>query len=911
VKILLKTLFLLSFIIADNNSAQVYLGDYTSFSALGNSVTINADTSSLKIIFYKPDIVRIDFHPSPTTIIDSSFIVIRDTNEIVGYNLENFSDRIEISTQAMLIICQKYPVRLAVKRADGELLLTEPQSGGVAVNGNERIVNFILDNNDHFYGTGERGTDLDKRGQSFSSYNTQIGGYNTPLPTMNINVPFLANKKGYAVYFDNTYPGFFDLGNSDPLKFSYKVTGGEMSYYLFVAKTIPEQLEKYTWLTGRQPLPPKWALGYIQSKFGYRNESQAVYLVQTMRQEQIPCDAVVLDLYWFKYMGDISWDFVSWPDPFQIMQDFLNEGIKTIVITEPYIIEYSSNFSAAVSNNYLAFSQPGNPVLIPNWWSCGCDAGLLDLTNPAAKQWWWSKHPAFWGDQLSGIWTDLGEPEAHPPTMNHYLGSRDRVHNVFDFFWSQLMYNGINQIRPDKRVFNLTRSGFAGSQRYSVIPWSGDVAKSFGGLKVQLPMLLNMGMSGLTYHNSDIGGFCCGTTTPELYVRWMQYGTFCPITRAHGIDSQPTEPWGFGTAAEEICRKYISLRYQLLPYIYTMAYENYSTGMPLARPLFFEYSGVEFLNNYSDEYLWGDNFLVSPVVEEGLTSKNIYIPEGGWVDFFSDQVYRGPQNIVMQVPIDKLPLFVRRGSIIPMLRVMDYVDEFPADTMVLEIYPAPGTEAHFTLYEDDGESLDYQSGSYAMTEFSQNISAGDELNIIVNPSIGDYIGKLTERTYLSSVHHMLSVPTYVYKNGAVLTQRNSYGELRNNPEGYYYDNSRLILYVQIKAETDSLYQITAGGITLIINDQNPAYPEKFVLEQNYPNPFNPATTFWYSIPGESKVIIKIFDVLGNEIRTLVNEVKPAGRYEVVFNAVGLPSGVYFYRIQAGTFTNTRKMILLR
>ena len=228
-KILGKTLLLLLFLSLTNSFAQTYLGNYTSHSFSGNSVTINADTSSLKFIFYKPGIVRIEFYPSSSTSIDSSFIVVQDTNEAVGYTLDDYTDRIEISTSAMQIICNKYPVRLSVKNADGTLLLSEPQNGGIAVNGDERIVNFNLDNDDHFYGTGERGTDLDKRGQSLYSYNTQIGGYNSPLATMNINVTFLADKKGFAIYFDNTFPGNFELGNVNPSQFSYGVIGGEMS----------------------------------------------------------------------------------------------------------------------------------------------------------------------------------------------------------------------------------------------------------------------------------------------------------------------------------------------------------------------------------------------------------------------------------------------------------------------------------------------------------------------------------------------------------------------------------------------------------------------------------------------------------------------------------------------------------
>ncbi|MCH7516487.1 MAG: hypothetical protein IIB08_05115 [Bacteroidetes bacterium] len=179
-------------------------------------------------------------------------------------------------------------------------------------------------------------------------------------------------------------------------------------------------------------MPPRWAFGFIQSKFGYENEGEARFTVQTLRQRKIPSDAIILDLFWFKNMGDISWDFTKWSDPFQMMTDFLDDGMKTIVITEPYIVEYSPNFQPAIANNFLASNSSGQPYLLPGWWSCGCNAGLLDLTNPSARQWWWDKHPIFFGDELSGIWTDLGEPENHPEGMTHFLGSRNKVHNIFN-----------------------------------------------------------------------------------------------------------------------------------------------------------------------------------------------------------------------------------------------------------------------------------------------------------------------------------------------------------------------------------------------------------------------------------------------------------------------------------------------
>ena len=908
----LITSILFYFVLQISSSGQTYLGNFTDYSVSGNAIEINADTSSVIFIFYKPDIVRVDYHPSPTTRIDSSFVVIRDTVETINFNVSNLSDQLIIESSGLKIVLEKFPLRISFQNSSGELLLSEPAAGGISNQGEERQINFNLTAAESFYGTGERGTSLNKRGQSFYSFNSQIGGYNSPLSTMNINVPFIASTNGYSLYIDNTYPGWFDFGKDDPAKFYYKAFDGEMSYYLFAAETIPEQIEKYTWLTGRQPLPPKWALGYIQSKYGYRNENDARSMVQTMRQKEIPCDAIILDLYWFNQMGDIIWNFPNWPSPYQMMQDFLDEGIKTIVITEPYIVEYSTKFQAAYNNGYLGFDSQGQPLLIPNWWSCGgCDAGLLDITNPEARQWWWSHHPDFFGNELAGIWTDLGEPEAHPGIMNHYLGSRDKVHNIYNFLWAQLIYNGINQIRPNKRVFNLTRSGFAGIQRYGVIPWSGDVAKDFGGLKVQLPMLLNMGMSGLAYHNSDIGGFCCGTTTPELYIRWMQYGTFCPVTRAHGVDNQPTEPWGYGIEAEQIAKKYIELRYSLLPYIYTMAYENYKTGMPLARPLIFDYPEVLSYRNYSDAYMWGSSLLVAPVVDEGSTIKNVSFPEGEWVDFFTDEVIEGGGSRIVQAPLEKLPVYIKRGSIIPRQPAMNYVDEFPQDTLMLEIYPSPYYDASFSLYEDDGISLDYQSGYYATTDLSQSISANDELIINISSSVGNFNGKLLHKIYLSDIHHMAVSPTSVLSNGIPIQQRFSYSELRSNENGFYHDASKNILYVQIKGSTDSSYQITASDIVLNSEQIQKLQPEKFILYQNYPNPFNPITSIEYQLPIDSKVSLTVYNILGEQITTLVNEKQSAGVYTLKFDASKLSSGIYIYRLKAGTFTQTKKMILLR
>ncbi len=918
------TLFsLILLFVPANLKSQTYLGNYTSYKIEGKAVQVFADTESVTFIFYRPDILRVDFLPSLSTRFDSSFVVIKDTAETVNINVSENDSSLIISSSELKIICRKNPLRISYFDSQDKLLLSEPITGGIGYNQNQRIINFKITSGDHFYGTGERGTSLDKLGQAFDSYNTQIGGYSTPLPTMNINIPFIASTNGYGIYFEDTYPGNFDIGNTNASIFTYKVNGGEISYFLIVSPTIPGQLEGYTWLTGRQPLPPRWAFGYIQSKYGYRNESDAENMIQAMRQNHIPCDAIVLDLYWYNNMGDLSWNQSAWPNPYQMMDNFLSEGIKTILITEPYFTQSSTNFSAGNANGYFAKDGSGNTYQISNWWSCGCNAALLDISNPEAQNWFWNKYESFMGTEAAGLWTDLGEPETDFSGMKFYLGSRDKVHNIYDLLWAKTIFNGFNKFRPDQRIFNLTRSGYAGIQRYGVIPWSGDVSKTFGGLAVQLPMLLNMGMSGLAYHNSDIGGFCCGTPTDELYVRWMEYGTFCPITRAHGVDTDHgTEPYSYSPEAEQICKNYIQLRYRLLPYIYTMAYQNYLTGMPLARPLFFDYPNDNNLTNESSSYLWGNDFLVSPVVQSGQTTKTIYLPEGNWIYYWNDKTYQGSQNITVSTPLNILPLFVKEGSIIPMEPVMDYTDEYPMDTLFLNIYPSSTKEADFSLYEDDGKTLDYQTGSYCVTDFTaQVVQSNSNNNIIVNigQSAGTFSGKVKNRSYVSIIHKINSNPSTVYSNGVELPEVQSYVSLRSSLQGYFFDPGTNKLYVQVLASTDSSYRISINNIILNNIDSKNSIPSVFALEQNYPNPFNPTTTIEYKLKAGGKVSLKVFDLLGREVASLVNQYQNAGYYSTKFDGKNLSSGIYFYRLtvkynENGSsmfYTDSKKLVLIK
>ena len=864
-------------------------------------VIVRADSAALRFVVYRSEIVRVDYLPHTGVVSDSSLVVIRDTTEPVSLTLAETDSTIELSTSALSILCTRRPLRLRYRSASGTTVLEETPAGGFRSIGPLRDVRFRLHPDEHVYGTGERGSSLDHRGWSFRSYNTQVFGYSTPQPTMNINVPLVVSSRGYAVYFENTSPGWFDFGTVDSETFSYTAEQGELSCFIMVAPTIPEQLELYTWLTGRQPLPPRWALGYLQSRFGYRRETEAREVVRTLRERQIPCDAVILDLDWFQHMGDLSWNQASWPDPFGMMRDFKAEGINTIVITEPYVVEHSANFASAAAAGYLARDQSGNPYRLSNWWSCGCDAGLVDFTNPAARSWWWTNHPSFMGDVMTGLWTDLGEPERHPSAMRHLGGPADEIHNVFDLLWARTLFEGFSSLRPDQRIFNLTRSGYAGIQRYGVLTWSGDVARSFGGLALQPRLMLGMGLSGLAYHSSDIGGFAFGPTTPELYVRWIQHGALSPIARAHG-SRYPTEPWAYGAEAEGVARSFIELRYRLLPYLYTLAWENHSTGMPLARPLFFLDPQNPALSNETESYLLGDDLLISPVTVEGAREKNVTLPAGTWIDYWTHERLSGPGTITLPAPLGRIPILVRAGAILPMQAKMQYSGERPLDTLYLEIFPDPGVSGTTMIYEDDGETLRYQSGAYALTSLSQSFTVGaggGALDVTIGNSWGSYEGKPDHRLYWCTAYRIPGKPERVLLNGASLDQLRVPEEEKGRDKDYYsYDAATQTLSVVFHASADSSYLLQADGILATGTIDEYHAPWRLRLEPAFPNPFNGTTVVSFQVAERARVRVTLVDLLGRETALILDQECEAGSHHQTVDATGLAAGVYFVRLQA-------------
>lgn len=885
-----------------------FLPDYTAHETSGNRVIFHCGTPVVVIEWLDARVFRMSLYQDGIVADDSSLAVLPRAVATVPYSVNAGSDSVSVSTSALTVTCRKHPFRVRVADAFGTVLLDEPVAGGMAWNGTEKSFRFAI-GDDHLYGLGERAAPFDRRGLTLDTYNQAIYGYGTSAPTMNLNIPFLTSSRGWGLLFDNTWPGSFDLANSTPGVIAGRAEAGPLRLYFIQGPDPGDVLERYTWLTGRQPLPPRWALGYLQSKYGYHNRTEVESLVDQFHSHGLPLDAVILDLYWYGQpsdMGRMTWDTSQWPNPAQMISNLLATGVRTVLIEEPYLVTSTSNYATAAGSGLLGTTSGGVPYAFGMW---AGTAGLVDFTKAAAADWWWGLHLPLIADGVAGWWLDLGEPETHPDDMVHASGSARAVHDVYNLRWLQSLYDRHRASGASGRAFLLTRSGFAGMQRTGAVSWSGDVQKSFPALAAQVPMLLGMGLSGVAWHNSDIGGYTFGPTTPELYVRWMQFGTFCPVARAHG-SGQDTEPWAFGATAEAICRKFLKLRQRLLPYSYTLARENTLTGRPLARPLLLEYPQDPQSPTISDEYLWGRALLVAPVTSAGATSRAVYLPAGRWTNYWTNQVVAGSATLTVPAPLEQMPLFVRGGSILPLQNSMPSSGSFRLDTLLLDIFPAD--TASFDLYEDDGVSYAYETGAFATTSLSFGADArGARVHIGVTQ--GQYTGRPSTRTWLVQIRHVLAPPVAATAGGVSLAQRVDSLALAGSLNGWWYDAGGSRVQVKVRLPAGQSTNITVDGVALDdVEEILPASRSPLSLRAS-PNPVTHSTTlrFSVSVDHHAPIDIRIFDIRGREVANLSGAVRIAGgEGAVACRSGGLPQGIYWVRLRAGDHQESIKLAVL-
>lgn len=626
------------------------------------------------------------------------------------------------------------------------------------ISGGERRLELSTVGEGSFYGAGERGYSFNLAGDTLVMFNKQNYGYTAGeerIKQMNITMPLFISSNGYAVVFDDFAAAKMVM--SDPIVYTTESASPVSYYFINGAGSLPDVTRELSALTGRQKLPPFWALGYITSKYGYRTQQETLGVVDTLKRAGYPLDGIVLDLYWYgkeEDMGRLAWDNAQWPDHKKMLSELKNRNVNTVIISQPYILRNGrglENYNELAAKGMMVKDSTGGPQEVKIWVGEG---GMFDVSNPDTRAWMADRYKQLTLEGVGGWWGDLGEPEVHPQSGIHANGLTAReYHNLYGNDWSSIIADMFAKEFPDRRLMTMMRGGTTGLQRYSVYPWSTDVSRSWGGLQPQITIMLNSGLSGLGYMSHDVGGFAIDPEAPydpELYVRWLQLGTFSPILRTHA--QATAEPYNYPDQ-QNIILPLIKDRYKWLPYNYTLAFENASQGQPLVRPLNFYSPGSHKFDDITDEYLWGRDVLVAPVTVQGATERRIVFPDGLWVDYnHPGRIYHGGDTITYPAPLEVLPLFVRTGAIIPQADYeMKSTEDYKTDSYTINYYPYLG-ESSYTLFEDDRKSTSSLTDeAYSLIDFHADASI-EGINLTVSAK-GTYPGapkskKLTFKIYL-------------------------------------------------------------------------------------------------------------------------------------------------------------------
>lgn len=720
------------------------IGSIVSFTNDDNKVRLFCTGGIIDLYFYEQPFVRILVSRDRLEIKPRSFTVVNKPKGEIPVIKEK-SETIEFEGSFVSIIVRKDPVRLIIMDNNGRVLVEEKELG-TCWRGREEVICYKkMKDDERFYGFGEKTSFLNKRGEKMSMWNSDVyAPHNPEIDALYQSVPFyvaLNNDGAYGLFFDNTHETIFDLKSSqDTLSFSAEA--GLLDYYVFAGPTAKDILQQYTTLTGTMPLPPKWALGYHQSRYSYESADEVREVIRTFREKKIPLDAIYLDIHYMDGYRVFTFDKKRFPNPKKLIAEAKEEsGVRIIPIVDPGVkkdVNYSV-YRDGVNNDIFCRFIEGN-LFTGNVWPG--ESVFPDFTVKKSRELWGELHHFYTNLGIEGIWNDMNEPAVFNETKTMDLDvihendgdprTHRELHNVYGLLMGEATYDGLKKQLSGKRPFILTRAGFAGVQRYAAV-WTGDNRSFWEHLQMSIPMCLNLGMSGIPFSGADIGGFA-HDTNGELLARWTQVGAFTPFFRNHSaLGTVRQEPWEFGTRIEEIVKKYIELRYRFLPYIYQLFYEASKSGIPVMRPLFLEYPNDKNIFNCSDQFLIGSDLLIAPIMTPDTDHRSVYLPDGKWFDYWSGEQYVGGQHHLVYAPLDKLPLFVREGAILPLGEIRQSTEEIEK---IIEFHLFGQEKAgSFSYYEDDGTTFEYEQGAYLETEL--NFELEDETLYIYMSVNGD------------------------------------------------------------------------------------------------------------------------------------------------------------------------------
>lgn len=695
------------------------LGNFVSFEKTEKGIQLKTSFGNLAITFFSDKMAQVwAFHGEQSE--DFSYAIVGEA-EKVSFSVSDKPDQLILSTSAIKIKVDKSSVRVSMTDLSDQVI--NEDDGGLGVQWiNDQVSCYKkLQEGERFLGLGEKNGPLDKRGRGYINWNTDVYGYTPDTDPLYCTIPFyigLHHQKIYGIYFDNSYRTQFNFGASNDRFASFTADSGEMKYYFIAGDSVADVIKSYTHLTGRTPLPPLWSIGYQQCRYSYYPDREVLRIAENFRERDLPGDAIVLDIHYMDAYKIFTWDKKNFPDPKGLIAKLKSLGFHVVLMCDPGIkVEEGYEPYDSGKKEEIFIKYPDGTNYTGQVWPGWCH--FPDFTKPEARAWWADHFKDYVALGAEGFWNDMNEIATWgnmlPDLMEFDFEGRKSTtregRNVYGMQMARSTYEGTKKLM-NKRPFTLTRSGFAGVQRYAAV-WTGDNVAYDAHMMAGVRLVNNMGLSGLAFTGYDIGGFV-GNSDEKLFARWMCLGAFAPFFRGHTmINTRASEPWSYGEKVEEISRNYMKLRYRLMPYLYSLFFDAAKTGMPINRSLAIDYTFDEKIYNhhYQDQYFFGPAIMVAPV-ESKLELVKVYLPQGNWYELFNDKPHQGNQEMVAECPIDHLPIYVRGSSIIPMKENAGQTTNDFGDTLEIHLYKGDKYN-DFTLYEDDGISFEHEKGVFA------------------------------------------------------------------------------------------------------------------------------------------------------------------------------------------------------
>ncbi len=721
--------------------------------ARNDGAEIQRGSLRLSVTAIAEDILRVRIAPSGEFGEDSSWAVPAEVRgcsvHVNAMRITKASPVAEFRTEALAVRLEGEPVRLVVSDLEGHVIIADTPDRAIDIAGGSFTLRKVLPATEHYFGLGDKTGPLDHRGQAFTNWNTEAYHFRESTDPLYKTIPFFVAAGGaagsYGVFLDNTWRSWFDFGKRDPRTLAFGSSGGPIDYYVIYGPGTRRVIERYADLTGKPALPPLWAFGFQQSRYSYMSAAEVRDVADRFRSERIPADVIWLDIDYQNNNRPFTTNPQTFADMPALASDLRKKGLRLVAITDLHIAQapdqgYFPYDSGIVGDHFV--KRPDGSTYVGEVWPG--PSVFPEFTRSATRAWWGSLYRDFVAAGISGFWNDMNEPSVfHTPTKTMPVDTRhriveqgftprtathDEIHNIYGMQNSRATFDGLRALKPDERPFVMTRASYAGGQRYAVT-WTGDNSSTWNHLNLAITSLLNLGMSGFAYSGADVGGFI-GTPSPELLTKWIEVAAFTPIFRVHSVKSAPRrEPWVDGERHTTIRRHFIEERYRLMPYLYALADENARNGAPLMRPLFYEFpDAFDTPCEQPTAFLLGDRLLIAPPPDfESPSAYLICLPAGGWYDYWTGAKVKATSDVsvtsstppasapaaerVSVTPaLDRLPVFVRAGAILPRQPLVQSTAETPQGPLTLDIYP--GDDCRGVIYTDDGHSMAYQQQGF-------------------------------------------------------------------------------------------------------------------------------------------------------------------------------------------------------